>query len=122
MSTDIETTSIPTFQRIFYSNKALKHLYDRTVRFVSWATIFCFIIVTIVSMVLFVVDPNNNASGRVCKSRFAAVGLPEDTAMVNATEDEEIEPTQGLKVNTIAGLLASAIQVHMFAYFYVIAA
>ncbi|CAK8675855.1 uncharacterized protein LOC143460542 [Clavelina lepadiformis] len=90
-------------QRIFYSNRALKHLYGKTVRFLSWAALVCFISVTILCMVLFVVDPENSATGRVCK---------------NASNYQDTnQHFQGVKVNTMAGLLAGGIQLSFLALF-----
>lgn len=86
----------------------MKHLYNSVIRFISWSTIFCYFVVTIVSMVLLVVDPNNNASGRVCRITNDAKGSSEHhVSNVSADTGKK----QGLKVNTIAGLLAGAIQV-----------
>ncbi|XP_039273246.2 uncharacterized protein LOC120347385 [Styela clava] len=115
-------------QRIFYSNQALKHLYNKFTRFLSWATIFCFFVLTGVSMVLFVVDRKNSASGRVCGDHYhhhiTTNGPVNDTTTANETLSEftfyntsKKYHLQGLQVNTIAGLIGGLIQTSFLVLF-----
>ena len=57
-------------------------------------------------MILFVADQENSASGRVCRYNYSQNG--------SAWDQEEFldeTRTQGVKVNTMAGLIGGAIQV-----------
>uniref|UniRef100_F6V8C7 G-protein coupled receptors family 1 profile domain-containing protein n=2 Tax=Ciona intestinalis TaxID=7719 RepID=F6V8C7_CIOIN len=97
--------------RIFYSNRALKHLYSKTVRFLSWVALLCFICVTMVCMVLLIVDRDNSASGRVCANTNS-----NDSSTVPANSSRPPHQ-QGVRVNIMTGLLGGCIQLSFLALF-----